>query len=574
MRPLQIILVSTIFTGLAFSTTRAAIDIPAKVVNGEIGRKLDEYCTRLAGIGFNGSVLVAQHGKILYHNAFGIANVPTGTPIYTGTAMSTGSVSKQFTAAGILALEADGELSVTDSLPRFFDNVPEDKRSITIHELLTHTSGLPGETGPDEDPIARDDFVRDLLARPLIHEPGSAYEYSNAGYSLAAAIIEKVSGKTYEQYLRDRLFTPAGMTSTGLYLLRLPDSLIGHSQNPNLNYVSMADRPADAWHLTGSGGLLSTPADMYRWHLALENNTVLPKTETDKMFTPYVREYPDRPTFYGYGWVVQHSQRRNATVIWHNGGAMPHGWGCAVYYYVEDDAVFIVFSNKPIDGRNPVDAIAIGMSQVVFGEPYDLPPVWAEAASELMRKYAGTYIVDDSTSFIIALTDSALTISARGQEAFDRLYPSPLPEPLSKYNALTVDLITEMSRGEFRKAATRWDEGPTEKMIGMNEQFWHSFDTLGDFVKAETFGTYFRGDIATACHLTFTQGGVDLLVFWMRGKCVGITEQSPPAKEIKPLAANRFAGFTLGLGTVPVVTFTDSTITIDNGHEIVTARRM
>ncbi len=382
-----------------------------------------------------------------------------------------------------------------------------------------------------------------------------------------------MSGKTYEQYLRDRLFTPAGLTSTGLYLLKLPDSLVGHSQNPNLNYVSMNDRPADAWHLTGSGGLLSTPADMYRWHLALKNNTVLPKAETDKMFTPYVREYPNQPTFYGYGWVVQHSQRRNSTVIWHNGGAMPHGWGCAVYYYVTDDAVFIVFSNKPIDGRNPVDAIAIGMSQVVFGEDYDLPPAWTKVDPAVMKKYAGTYVVDDSASYLIAVSDDALTIEARGQKAFDQLYPSPIPEPLSKYNALTINLITEMSHGEFKRAALLWDVGATDKIVDMNEHFWRSFDSLGDFVGVETFGTCFRGDIVTSCHLSFKKGGVNLLVFWMRGKCIGITKQSPPAKELKPLAADRFAGFSLGLGAVPEVTFTDSTLTIDDGKELIIARR-
>ena len=574
MRFLKLSIISAVLISLAMSPVGKTVNIPDTVVAGEIGQKLDEYLTRLEGVGFNGSVLAAKDGDILIHQAYGIANVPTNTPVYTNTLFSTASVTKQFTAAGIMALVSDGKLNVDDPISKFFENVPESKWGIKIHHLLTHTAGLPPHTGPDDESITRDDWVRLVLAEPLRREPGGEYEYSNAGFSLAAAIIEKVSGKTFEQYLKDRLFTPAGMKFTGLQLLDVPDSLIAHSHNERLGYPSVADRPADHWHLTGGGGLLSTPADMYRWHLALKNNTVLPKEATDQMFTPHVREYPDQPGYYGYGWVIQKSQRRNATVIWHNGGAMPHGWGAAVYFYVEDDAVFIVFVNSPIGGEYPVDNICITMSQIVFGEEYPLPPVWQSVDRKSLAKLAGTYTVDDSATYLIDVSDDALLLQPRGQKAFDMLFPSRMAEMLPKYNRMTEEMIQEMSRGEFKKAASRWEVGPGDNILEMTEQFWHEFDTLGKFIKVESYGTILRQEAITSCRVTFEQGAVDLQAFWMQGKCAGFNEEAPPSKDLRPIDAGRFAAFSMMEGISPEVTFADGTMTIDTGRDLITAKRV
>ncbi|MGH7597255.1 MAG: serine hydrolase domain-containing protein, partial [bacterium] len=187
------------------------------LVEGKLGAKLDQYMTRLAKFGFSGAMLVAQKGKIILHKGYGWADMARGIPITNATVFDIASLTKQFTAAAILKLEVQNRLKIGDRLSKFLSNVPKDKAGITLHHLLAHTAGLPAELA-HEDNFTRERFIAAVLRAPLKTRPGQKYSYSNLGYTLLAAIIEMVSGQSYETFLAKELFEPAGMRHTGFYL--------------------------------------------------------------------------------------------------------------------------------------------------------------------------------------------------------------------------------------------------------------------------------------------------------------------------------------------------------------------
>src|SRR5262245_24541387 len=206
-----------------FVTDVNASDQPAiadGTVRGELARRLDDRMKELEAGGFSGVLLVAKDGGVILANGYGMADREKKIPATADTVICTGSLTKQFTGAAILKLESQGKLNVTDPITRYFQDVPEDKTGITLHHLLTHTAGFAGELGEDYQKIGRDEFVRLALNSKLRNRPGERYRYSNVGYSLLGAVIEGVTGKSYERYVRDQLFVPAGMTKTGYLLPR------------------------------------------------------------------------------------------------------------------------------------------------------------------------------------------------------------------------------------------------------------------------------------------------------------------------------------------------------------------
>ncbi len=189
---------------------------PREVVSGEAAARVDDYLSRLVRHGFSGAVLIAKDGQVVLKRAYGMANRETGLPYDVDMVSCIGSVTKQFTGAAIMKLDMQGKLGTSDPIAKYLPGVPADKAGITIHHLLTHTAGFSGDLGgSDEEPIGRDALVAKVLAAPLVAKPGDHFEYSNEGFALAAAIVERVSGQGYGAFLRGQLFLPAGMTDTG-----------------------------------------------------------------------------------------------------------------------------------------------------------------------------------------------------------------------------------------------------------------------------------------------------------------------------------------------------------------------
>lgn len=284
----------------------------------DIDRYLDRVLPQGAGI----TVAAARGGELKHCASRGYADRAAKTPATCDTVYDVMSITKQFTAAAILKLEMSGKLRVSDRIGAHLDSVPEDKRAITLHQLLTHTAGLPESLGDDYDPLSRSQLLAGVVKTPLRSAPGKKFRYSNVGYSLLAAIVEKASGLSYERYLAQSLFRPVGMTRTGYVLPTWTREQVaveydqhGRAQGRPMDHPWAPDGPS--WNLRGNGGMLSTAQDMFRWHHALTDDSVLSTTAKKKLFAPQVR-VPQLDGAYGYGWVVVDSD--DGRVAWHDGG--------------------------------------------------------------------------------------------------------------------------------------------------------------------------------------------------------------------------------------------------------------
>ena len=314
----RILAVSLLIWGLAGMISAQT----AKPVEPSTIAAIDTHLKALEQRGFAGSVLIAEGDRPLLEKGYGLADRKRQLPWTPRTVSTTGSITKQFTAAAIALLADEGRLKTTDTLSKHFSAVPEDKRDITLHHLLTHSSGIVDLAGAsDSDKIGRDEFVRRALAQDLKFQPGESYAYSNAGYSLLAAIIEQQSGMPYERFLRQRLFEPAGMYETGYVLPGWNPDLVargyrdGKDAGTVLEFPMAEDGPY--WVLRGNGGIHTTAYDMLRWARSLLAGRVLSKSTLEKLWTPYQDE-GGGSSFYGYGWVVL--DVRGTRVLTHNGG--------------------------------------------------------------------------------------------------------------------------------------------------------------------------------------------------------------------------------------------------------------
>jgi len=311
-RPLLAVL---LISGAAAASAEEALS------DAELRSRLEGYLDTAAHEGFSGAVLVARSGRVLLERGYG-ARVPgTDEAVRTDTVFTTGSITKQFTAAAILRLEQQGKLAVDDPISKSLGEVPEDKRAITIDHLLSHRAGFPGAIGDDRERVGRDAFVRRALATPLLFPPGDGYEYSNVGYSLAAAIVERVSGKGYEQFLHDELFVPAGMRDTGYHLPQWAPERHAHGvRDDGGDWGSLADvmlpDGGPGWNLLGNGGILSTVGDMYRWHRALMGDALLTSASKARLYARHAEE--PGGNWYGYGWSIEPTPW--GEMVTHNGG--------------------------------------------------------------------------------------------------------------------------------------------------------------------------------------------------------------------------------------------------------------
>jgi len=288
-----------------------------------LGTSLNNYMLGIENEGFSGALLVERNGEIVIASGYGWSHRESQRMFTRDTVFDIGSITKQFTAAGIMKLQEAGKLDAQDALGKFLPNVPPDKRSITLHHLLTHSSGMRDIFGADYSVISRDDFLALALASELRSEPGTRYRYSNAGYSVLGAVIEIVSGEPYEQFLFKQLFEPSGMLATGYKIPARDRENIVHLYEDGKDWGTMLDHAwlpdGPGWHLRCNGGILSTLEDLRKWHHALLDNSVLTGASAELMFGNHVREMPDREVYYGYGWSVLDTPR-GTRLITHNGG--------------------------------------------------------------------------------------------------------------------------------------------------------------------------------------------------------------------------------------------------------------
>lgn len=397
-----------------------------KVIEDETGRRLQTYLDRITPFGFSGAVLVAKNGEILLNQGFGLANRTTVSLNTANTVFNLGSITKQFTAAGILRLEMQGRLITGQTIDHYLPDVPADKHSVTLHHLLTHTAGMPSYSGEDYEEAERDPTIRKILETPLEFAPGSTYRYSNTGYSLLAAVIEFVSGQNYEQFLKEQLFQPAGMNSTGYVLPGWEDHSLARGYVKGQDRGIPIEKPYPSWNVMGNGEMLSTTGDMYLWHLALHNNQVLSEAAKEKLWTPFLQEY-------AYGWRVAGS--RYGRLIEHN-GAGDTGMSALFQWYLEHNLLIVLFSNSTLpNGDLPITVIDRHLPDIAFGKEVLIPPAVAPKPASSPESYTGFYQAANGAAITIFILDDSLALQPENQAALDLVWELPENDPLvAEYN--------------------------------------------------------------------------------------------------------------------------------------------
>jgi CubicO group peptidase (beta-lactamase class C family) len=357
---------------------------------------------------FMGSVMVEQDGKVLLNKGYGFANMEWEIPNTPATKFRLGSVTKQFTAASILLLEQAGKLKTDDPVKKYIVDAPAAWDKVTIFHLLTHTSGIPSFTGFSDYVTTQgtattpESLVKRFRDKPLEFQPGEKWSYSNSGYVLLGYIIEKVSGKSYAEFVAENIFKPLGMNDSGY------DSNSAVIAHRAAGYVPTPTGPSNAGfiHMSvpfSAGALYSTTEDMMRWENGLFGGKLLSPASLEKMTTAFKQDY-------GLGVFV--AKENGHRVIGHAGGI--DGFNTQVSYYPDDKLKVIVLGN--LNGAAPTE-IAQKLAAAARGDKIVLPTERKEVsvAPAVMAKYVGNYQL--APTFVITINQEGdhLLAQATGQ---------------------------------------------------------------------------------------------------------------------------------------------------------------
>jgi CubicO group peptidase (beta-lactamase class C family) len=364
------------FTFITFSTLSSF----SQNTNKGLFNKIDSYLESSVKNGFSGVVLVSKKGEIILSKGYGWADRENKIPNSPSTVFNIGSVTKQFTASAILKLAEQGKIKTSDKISSYYIQTPIDKRDITIHQLLTHTSGISNRIGGFRyDEATKEQFLKEFFESELQSKPGTKYQYANANYIMLTAILELVSEQTYPSFLNDYLFEPSQMKSTGYKSITFNTERLAHGY-----YYNIADEKWEDWGTTqqhlpyndkhwysiGKGDIHSTIEDLYKWHVALKNNVVLTSKAKEIQETPYVAENDKMTSYYGYGWAISQSNR-DTKIVAHNGS---NGLYFADFVrFIDDDVVIIYITNAFLGSESENVAREIG--KMIFDSNYTTTPM-------------------------------------------------------------------------------------------------------------------------------------------------------------------------------------------------------
>ncbi|HEY3704846.1 MAG TPA: serine hydrolase domain-containing protein [Terracidiphilus sp.] len=387
------------------------------VAANDVAAKADQYLTAWADQGrFAGAVLIAKGDKVLLRKGYGMANYELNVPNTPETVFRIGSITKMFTAYGVLQLEEKGKLSVNDPVSKYVPEMPAAWSAITIHHLLCHKSGIPDFTKSNmyddlADPQRVEKAIKDYADKPLVNEPGAAFRYSNSGYALLGLVIEKVSGKTYEEYITANILKPAGMTHTSMD--HASDLVPHRASGYRWDGEDVINAPRSQPDFSPAGGLQSTLDDMYRFDRAMKAGTLFSKAIMEKAGKAY-GHWTAPPPFpleadYGYGTMT-------GSVFGHKymgHGGWVNGFVSQFNRYTEDDLVVIEMWN--FETANQI-AVTRDVQAILFGAPYKMPvaqPI-AHPKTETLARYVGNFQLGPMT-LQITLRNGKLYVYTAGQ---------------------------------------------------------------------------------------------------------------------------------------------------------------
>jgi CubicO group peptidase (beta-lactamase class C family) len=310
--------------------------------------KIDKYLVENIHRGVSGSILVAQGNTILIDKGYGFADRDAKVINSSETVFDIGSLTKQFTAAAILKLAEEGRLRLSDRLDVYFSNLPNDKKQITLHHLLTHSAGFQEYPGRDFDPVSKETYVNTVFSSDLEFTPGARYQYSNVGYSILSQVIEQVTNIDYEAFLSQTFFKPLQMRYTGYIPKDINNMVFAHGYYEDFydrgTSIEKYNKSGVSPILRGNGGLHSTTGDLYKWLLALKNYEILNEKSvrlltTKHIETPVQVDAFQSTTYYAYGWKVG-SSKYAGKVVSHNGN---NGMFRSSMIWRPDNHTFIIY---------------------------------------------------------------------------------------------------------------------------------------------------------------------------------------------------------------------------------------
>jgi CubicO group peptidase (beta-lactamase class C family) len=399
---------------------------------------------------FMGSVLVAQNGKALLNAGYGWADLEWQIPNSPTTRFQIASVTKQFTAASILLLEDRGKLKTDDPVKKYLPEAPASWEKITIYHLLTMTSGIAPDAAK-YDPGPPDRLV--FLDKPLQFQPGEKWEYSNLGYEVLGYLLEKISGQTYADFLRENIFRPLAMNDSGYdsNVTIIPHRASGYW--PGADGIENAERT----NLSGAfaaGAIYSSTEDLLRWEDGLFGGKLLAPASLHKMTTPF------KQTLFknGYACGLYVSRVNGHLVIDYDGNGI--GFNAQLAYYPEDKLAVIVLANLNgiVTGQ-----INKGLAAAVHGEPvaFAPPPKEIILPPEVLARYAGTYQFSDGPEVFTLQGNHLMVGSEKKNPIFamseTRFFSKAwdIQFEFSKNNKGEFALVTEHFNGEDAKGTRK-----------------------------------------------------------------------------------------------------------------------
>ncbi|HEX3111379.1 MAG TPA: serine hydrolase domain-containing protein [Thermoanaerobaculia bacterium] len=383
---------------------------------------------------FNGVVLIARGDRVVWQKAYGNADWDLQVPLTMQSKFRVASITKTFTAAAVSILAERGKLAYTDPLSKFIPDFPKGDK-ITIRQLLGHQSGVPNPDSQTCSSASLTDIVAELAKKPLWFEPGTSNGYSNGGYALLARVVEVASGKSWKDFLRDEIFQPLalGETTVDVQGAVVPRRARGFVPGPGAAGIEHA-RCEGAWAAFGSGAVISSANDLYRWARDVRN---------DKPFKRTALEYP-------YGWGKRNYFGKNAI----EQSGIVNGFSSYVAAYLDEDLYIVVLSNVQ---TGELTDVGKGLAAVALGvEPPKLTPSPATVVSTAKERAEWTGKFRDPNIATTSIFESDGTLYLRWENSPDAVYLAPT----APSQAFDREDSINLTLSDDRKAITmRWSDG-------------------------------------------------------------------------------------------------------------------
>ncbi|MCA1762358.1 MAG: serine hydrolase [Cryomorphaceae bacterium] len=387
-------------------------------------RKLDSlYSELLKYEEFNGNVLIAENDTVIFQKSFGSANRESKTALNENSIFNIASLTKQFTAAAILMLVEDGTIALNDRMATY---IPELSfyEGITIDHLIHHTSGLPDymqllDSKGDKSKLATNDYVIRLFERERpakLFEPNEKWQYSNTGYFILATIIERASGKSYSNFLREKIFDPLDMKNSDVLFvyrdsLDIENMAPGYTENSAGEYVAYSEYAKSFDGVFGQGRLYSTTTDLYKWDRALDKNLLFSKKNTQTLFSNFTINSGENCD-YGFGWFLKDSEAYGNSV-YHSGSWA--GYTSYIERHLHNDKSIIILQNNGNARDNSIIPVENTL-RILYDEPVEKT---IRLSDELLQKYAGIYISEKGKELEILYSDKSLWFEMNPQMKFE-----------------------------------------------------------------------------------------------------------------------------------------------------------